>query len=100
MTKISESITNSNHRPVLHDIADREGVAGVARAVREAMPLILRHCVECTWAACYNTKFRELIWPFLNDVTVLSDFLKSDAIQPTRGVLAGNSGAKIFPHLL
>lgn len=93
-------LAESDHRPVIAKIRDEEGEAAVETAIRLAMGPILRHCIVCDWGACYNTKFKELVWPYLDDVRLLDELLRSEIIRPTGDLLVGRTGARIFPELL
>ncbi|MBK9733195.1 MAG: hypothetical protein IPO83_18225 [Chitinophagaceae bacterium] len=64
------------------------------------MERILIHYIGCTWGACYNTKFKELIQPYFDDEKLLDKILRTDIIKERSNVLIGESGARIFDLLL
>ena len=95
-----EQIADSDHRPILEEIRKAGGEDAVVLAIKAQMGSILRHCIECDWGACYNTKFDELVSPYLDDVNLLDEILKSEIIRETSDVIIGRTGARIFPEFI
>lgn len=68
--------------------------------IRAQMPQILEHFIECTWGACYNTLYKEIIKPYLNDPNALDYVLKGDYIKTEKdNVYKGKTGAKMYDDL-
>ncbi len=61
-------IAAGDHRKILEEIQRGEGNDGVVLFINTNMQSIIEHYITCTWGACYNTKFNELIQPYLDDV--------------------------------
>lgn len=93
-------IANSDHRKVLDLVRVADGEDAAVLLIKASMEGILRHYISCNWGACYNTKFKELVQPYLDDVELLDSVLRSDTIEDRDNVIRGKSGAKIFPALL
>ena len=50
------------------------------KLVKDNMEEYLRHFIDCNWGACYNTLYRSVIKPHLDDIEVVKKVLKSDVI--------------------
>ena len=100
MNEQYDNIAEGDHQKFLSQIRELHGNDAVAQYIKANMEQILRHYIGCTWGACYNTKFNELIQPYFDDPILLDKVLKSDAIKDRPNVLLGKSGAKIFDLLL
>lgn len=68
-------------------------------AIKYNMLEYLKHFLECNWGAHYNTIYRDFIQPYLDDLNVLKEFLKSDSIQDRDNVIISQNGYKMFREL-
>ena len=93
-------IALDDHQQVLTELQKIIGEENIIPFIRSRMEGILIHYIECTWGACYNTKFKELIQPYLSDPELLDKVLRSEVIKDKPGTITGKSGARIFPDLL
>ena len=93
-------IALGDHQQVLPKLQTIIGEENIIPFIRSRMAGILIHYIECTRGACYNTKFKELIQPYLNDPELLDKVLRSEVIKDKPGTITGKSGARIFPDLL
>lgn len=93
-------IAKDDHRIVLSKLKGIIGEESIIPFIRSRMEGILIHYIECTWGTCYNTKFKELIRPYLNDPELLDKILRSEAIKDKPDTITGKTGARIFPDLL
>ncbi len=100
MNKEYDNIAEGDHQKFLSHIREHQGNDAVAQYIKANMEQILLHYIGCTWGACYNIKFSELIQPYFDDPILLDKVLKSDSIKDRHNVLIGKSGAKIFDLLL
>ena len=100
MNEEHSNIAGGDHREFLIQMRERHGNDAVGQYVKANMEQILLHYISCTWGACYNTKFKELIQPYFDDPILLDKILKSDAIRDRPNVFAGKNGSKIFDLLL
>lgn len=64
------------------------------------MAQILIHFISCQRGACYNALYFNVIVPHLDSAEVLDNVLKGTVVRGKSGILAGKSGARIFPELL
>ena len=93
-------IAKSDHRIVLEKLKEIIGEENIIPFISTRMEGILIHYIECTWGICYNSKFKELIQPYLNDHQLLDKVLWSEAILDKPNVIIGKTGSRIFPELL
>jgi len=93
-------IALDDHQQVLTELQKIIGEENIIPFIRSRMEGILIHYIECTWGACYNAKFKELIQSYLNDPELLDKVLRSEVIKDKPGTITGKSGARIFPDLL
>jgi hypothetical protein len=94
------NIAVSDHRMILEELRQSKSEMEIIQFIKSNMEPILVHYIGCTWGACYNTKFRELIKPYLDNVLLLDRILRSDVIKDKGNVQKGRSGARIFDSLL
>jgi hypothetical protein len=94
-----DNIAEGDHQKFIQQLRETKGDNAAIQFIRENMERILLHYIECTWGACYTTKFRELIQPYFNDVALLDKILRSDAIKEKWNVIEGKTGAKIYKDL-
>lgn len=71
----------------------------IVNEIKSQMEHILRHFIECYWGSHYNTVFKSLIKPYLDDPQTLEVVLKSEIIKD-KNTVVGRTGAKIFPELV
>ena len=95
-----DNIAEGDHQKILQDLVKKEGEASAVLLIKSNMDKILEHYIGCTWGACYNTKFKELIQPHFDDVKLLDKILRSDLIKERANVIVGKTGARIFDSLL
>ncbi len=69
----------------------------IINEIKSQMVNILKHFIECDKGWHYNTLFKSLIKPYLDNPLVLDFVLKSDVIKATK--IKGITGAKIYPEL-
>ena len=69
------------------------------RTAKVFMPHILHHFIECTWGACYNALYSNVIVPHLDSADVLDYVLRSSAIHSGTDVETGTTGARIYAEL-
>jgi len=93
-------IALGDHQQVLSKLQTIIGEENIIPFIRSRMEGILIHYIECTWGACYTTKFKELIRPYLNDPELLDKVLRSEAIKDKPDTITGKTGARIFSDLL
>lgn len=93
---------NNDFMPIIRSLnsqGDNEKQEIIAE-IKVQMIEILKHFIECTWGAHYNTMFDMLIKPFLTDPKILDLVLRSEIINESKGnVIYGITGAKIYPEL-
>ena len=63
------------------------------------MPFILYHFIECTWGACYNSIYFNLLVPHLDSAVVLDYVLRSPVVNGISEVVDGLSRPKIYGEL-
>ena len=63
------------------------------------MPFIFYHFIECTWGACYNSIFFNLLVPHLDSAAVLDYALRSPVIHGTAEVVEGVPKPKMYGQL-
>ena len=100
MNTTYDNIAEGDHQKFLRDLIKVEGEMAAVQFIKANMEKILEHYIVCTWGACYNTKFKELIQPYFDDVKLLDKILRSDLIKEGANVSVGKTGARIFDHLL
>ncbi len=62
---------------------------------------LLKHFIECSWGAHYNTVFDKLIVPYFSDLDVLKNFLSSDIIREDNNIVwSKNKEHKAYDLLL
>ena len=98
--QIEIDFANDDFKPIIDSltnktIAERETVIS---EIKSQMVNILKHFIECDKGWHYNTLFKSLLKPYLDNPLVLDFVLKSKAIRGNE--INGNSGAKIYPELL
>ncbi|GAB4161738.1 MAG: hypothetical protein Tsb0033_19680 [Winogradskyella sp.] len=71
----------------------------IIKEIKSQMVNILKHFIECTWGSHYNTVFKRLIKPYLDNPFVLDYVLKSEIIKD-KNIVIGKTGAKAYPELL
>ncbi|WP_412561843.1 hypothetical protein [Winogradskyella sp. MIT101101] len=71
----------------------------IIKEIKSEMVNILKHFIECTWGSHYNTVFKRLIKPYLDNPLVLDYVLKSEIIKD-KNIVIGKTGAKAYPELL
>jgi hypothetical protein len=93
---------NNDFMPIIRKMNEMsvEEKATVVFSIKNQMAEILKHFISCTWGAHYNTMFKELIIPFLDDEILLDSILRTNIIKDKSNVLFGKTGAKIYPELL
>lgn len=75
---------------------DRE-VKLLATAARFGIAKHLIHFITCKWGTCYNSLFKFLIIPYLDDINSLKIVLSSNMIIPSKGnAVISKNGYKIF----
>ena len=94
------NIAIDDHRIVLAKLKEIIGEENIAPFIRSRMEGILIDYIDCSRGVCYNSKFKELIQPYLNDQELLDKILRSEAIKDKHNVITGKTGAMIFPELL
>jgi hypothetical protein len=97
---IKYNIADGDHRIILNGLRQTKTETELIEFIKTNMEAILVHYIGCTWGACYNTKFKELIKPYFDDVQLLDKILRSDLIKERPNVQKGRSGARIFDSLL
>lgn len=100
MNKEFNNIAEGDHGKFIGRIRKTQGESAVVPYIKANMEQILIHYIGCTWGACYNTKFKELIQPYFDDVKLLDKILRSDIIKERSNVVKGKTGARIFISLL
>ncbi len=93
---------NNDFMPIINSLTTKpeSEKQEIIAEIKVQMIEILRHFIECTWGAHYNTMFDMLIKPYLTDSSTLDYVLKSEIINESKGnVVRGNTGAKIYPEL-
>ena len=100
MNTTYDNIAEGDHQKFLRDLIKAVGELAAVQFIKANMEKILEHYIVCTWGACYNTKFKELIQPYFDDVKLLDKILRSDLIKEGANVSVGKTGARIFDHLL
>lgn len=93
-------IAIGDHRIVLAKLKDLIGEENIISFIRSKMEAVLIHYIDCNRGSCYNTKYKELIQPYLNDASLLDKVLRSEVIKEKSNVITGKTGARIFPELL
>ena len=68
--------------------------------VQTYMPQILHHFIECYWAPCYLSIYKNVVVPHLNNPGVLDYILKTDVIHTAPDSIIGATGATIYLELL
>ena len=63
------------------------------------MPFILCHFIECTWGACYNSIYFNLLVPHLDSAVVLDYVLRSPVVHGISEVVDGLSKPRIYGEL-
>lgn len=63
------------------------------------MAQILYHFIECTWGACYNSLYSNVLVPHLDAPEILDYVLRGPAVHDTDGTRVGKSGARLYPEL-
>lgn len=63
------------------------------------MPFVLYHFVECTWGACYNSIYFNLLVPHLDSTAVLDYVLRSRVIRGIEEVADGVPKPKMYGEL-
>jgi hypothetical protein len=63
------------------------------------MPFVLYHFIECTWGACYNSIYLNLLVPHLNSVSVLDYVLRSPVVQSDSQFAEDSSQPKMYGNL-
>ena len=63
------------------------------------MPKIRYHFIECTWGACYNSLYSNVLVPHLDSVAVLDYVLRSPVVRGEVILKDGNPAPKIFHEL-
>ena len=63
------------------------------------MPHILHHFIDCTWGACYNALYSNVLMPYLDSVDVVDWVLHSSVIHTAPDVVTGKTGARIYGEL-
>ncbi|MEZ4801298.1 MAG: hypothetical protein R2797_00895 [Gelidibacter sp.] len=71
----------------------------IVSEIKSQMKHIFRHFIECNWGSHYNTIFKSLIKPYLDNPQTLDVVLKSEIIKD-KNTVVGRTGAKIFPELM
>lgn len=99
MNKEYDNIAEGDHQKFIREMRETKGDDATIQFIRNNMELIILHYIQCTWGACYTTKFRELIQPYFNDAVLLDNILRSDAIKEKWNVIEGKTGARIYKDL-
>ena len=69
------------------------------KLVKDNMEEYLRHFIDCYWGTCYNTLYRSVIKPHLDDVQIVENVLKSDLIELRENTLISKDGVKLYYDL-
>jgi hypothetical protein len=93
MSLDEETLVKGDHRELLNDLAHKHGEEHVRNLATQSMK-------ECQYPPCYNTKYKDLIKPYLNDPELLDTVLRSDIIKSKSNVIIGKTGACIYAELL
>jgi hypothetical protein len=99
MNKEYDNIAEGDHQKFISQLRETKGDEFAIQFIRDNMESIILHYISCTWGACYNTKFKELIQPYFNDAGLLGKILKSEAIKDKGNLTIGKTGAKIYKDL-
>jgi hypothetical protein len=99
VNKEFDKIAEGDHQKFIQHIRETEGEDAAIQMIHDNMEPIILHYIECTWGACYTTKFRELIQPYFNDSLLLDKILRSEAIKNKGNMIVGRTGAKIYKDL-
>jgi ssDNA-binding Zn-finger/Zn-ribbon topoisomerase 1 len=93
---------NNDFMPIINSLVAKPELEKqeIIAEIKVQMIEILKHFIECTWGAHYNTMFDMLIKPYLTDPSTLDYVLKTEIINESKGnVILGTNGAKIYPEL-
>jgi hypothetical protein len=94
-----DNIAEGDHQKFIRQVREAKGEEFVIQFIRDNMESIILHYITCTWGACYNTKFKELIQPYLNDAALLDKILRTEVIKDNGNLTIGKTGAKIYKDL-
>ncbi|TXE06107.1 hypothetical protein FUA26_14090 [Seonamhaeicola algicola] len=94
-------LINNDFMPLINSldsksIKEREVIVN---EIKYQMEHILRHFIRCNWGTHYNTVFKSLIKPYLDNPQTLEVVLKSEMIKD-KNTVVGRTGVKIFPKLM
>lgn len=64
------------------------------------MPEIFHHFIECSWGACYNSVYQNLLVPHLDSPDVVDYVLRSAVVHSGDDVVQGITGARVFGELM
>ena len=98
--QIEIDFANDDFKPIINSLTNKtkEEREIVINEIKSQMVNILKHFIECDKGWHYNTMFKSLIKPHLDNPLVLDFVLKSDAIKGNE--IIGSSGTKIYPELI
>ena len=63
------------------------------------MAQILYHFIECSWSACYNSLYFNVLVPCLDSPEIVDYVLRGSVVHERIGIETGKTGAKIYPEL-
>lgn len=100
-SEIDIDFTKHDFKPLLDSLTSKsiKEQEKVVTEIKSQMVYILKHFIECTWGSHYNTVFKKLIKPYLDNPLVLDYVLKSEIIKD-KNIVIGKTGAKAYPELM
>ena len=99
MNKEYDNIAEGDHQKFISQFRETKGDEFAIQFIHDNMESIILHYISCTWGACYNTKFKELIQPYFNDAALLDKILRTEVIKDKGNLIIGKTGAKIYKNL-
>ena len=99
MNQEYNNIAEGDHQRFIRELRETKGDEFTIQFIRDNMESIILHYITCTWGACYNTKFKELIQPYFNDAALLDKILRTEVIKDKGNLTIGKTGAKIYKDL-
>lgn len=99
-SQVKIDFISDDFKPIIDSLTNKtiEEREIVINEIKFQMVNILKHFIECDKGWHYNSMFKSLIKPYLDNPLVLDFVLKSDAIKGNK--ISGISGTKVYPELL
>lgn len=89
------------HKDILNEYRAPEGLKYklVITTIKHNIGEYLSHFIECSYSPHYNTIYNDFLLNYLDDLNILKNVLKSDAIREKNGVIISKNGYKMFWEL-